>query len=189
MSTSLSRPLRALFAALALTAMVAAFTGLLAPAQASQTPHVTLKASAHTISTAGKVTLKATSAHRTAGSEVTLEQKKAGRWAEVSAFPRAGGGRITKSHLAKGVVRYRAVLEYQGTVLDVSPVVVIHVKAPVKHTSHAAPPASHACTRTSTGSCIAGGQFCKQSMYGQIGYDASGNSWKCTGDRTHPHWM
>ena len=47
---------------------------------------------------------------------------------------------------------------------------------------------SHACTRTSTGSCISGGQFCPQASYGHVGYDAHGNAYICTGDRSHPHW-
>lgn len=47
---------------------------------------------------------------------------------------------------------------------------------------------THACTRTSSGSCIRGGQFCPQASYGLTGYDASGNRYVCTGDRSHPHW-
>ena len=49
-------------------------------------------------------------------------------------------------------------------------------------------PASHACTTTSSGSCIQGGQFCRQALYGQTGYDGSGRKYTCTGDHTHPHW-
>ena len=47
----------------------------------------------------------------------------------------------------------------------------------------------HACTRTSSGSCIKGGQFCPQSSYGHAGYDAQGRRYICKGDHTHPHWM
>lgn len=47
---------------------------------------------------------------------------------------------------------------------------------------------SHACTRTSSGSCISGGQFCPQSSYGQVGYDAHGHRYVCTGSTSHPHW-
>ena len=47
----------------------------------------------------------------------------------------------------------------------------------------------HACTHTSSGSCIRGGQFCPQSSYGRSGWDAQGRRYVCKGDRTHPHWM
>lgn len=46
----------------------------------------------------------------------------------------------------------------------------------------------HACTRTSSGSCIRGGEFCRQADYGHKGYDAQGRKYICKGDRTHPHW-
>jgi hypothetical protein len=46
----------------------------------------------------------------------------------------------------------------------------------------------HACTTTSSGSCIRGGEFCPQADYGMTGYDASGTPYVCTGDPTHPHW-
>jgi hypothetical protein len=46
----------------------------------------------------------------------------------------------------------------------------------------------HACTRSSSGSCIAAGEFCPQSDYGHYGYDAHGDRLQCTGDRGHPHW-
>ena len=48
--------------------------------------------------------------------------------------------------------------------------------------------AQHACTRTSSGSCIQGGEFCPQADYGSSGWDASGRRYVCTGDHTHPHW-
>lgn len=47
----------------------------------------------------------------------------------------------------------------------------------------------HACTHTSSGSCIRGGQFCPQASYGHSGYDAKGRRYVCKGDHTHPHWM
>lgn len=56
--------------------------------------------------------------------------------------------------------------------------------APVAHTT--AP--SRGCTTTSSGSCIKGGQFCRQALYGQTGTDAMGRTYKCTGDASHPHW-
>ena len=48
---------------------------------------------------------------------------------------------------------------------------------------------SHACTRTSSGTCIRGGQFCPQSSYGRSGWDAHGRRYVCKGSRSHPHWM
>jgi hypothetical protein len=48
--------------------------------------------------------------------------------------------------------------------------------------------AHHACTRTSRGTCIQGGEFCKQSEYGHHGWDAEGRRYTCKGNRTHPHW-
>lgn len=50
------------------------------------------------------------------------------------------------------------------------------------------PPVGHACTRTSTGSCIRAGEFCPAADYGQSGRDANGTSLTCTGDHDHPHW-
>lgn len=47
----------------------------------------------------------------------------------------------------------------------------------------------HKCTRTSSGHCIAGGQFCPQAKYGKSGWDAKGRRYVCKGNRTHPHWM
>jgi hypothetical protein len=47
----------------------------------------------------------------------------------------------------------------------------------------------HACTHTSSGSCIRGGQFCPQSKYRTSGWDAKGRRYVCKGSRTHPHWM
>ncbi|MET0819378.1 MAG: hypothetical protein ABWY58_00310 [Aeromicrobium sp.] len=45
------------------------------------------------------------------------------------------------------------------------------------------------CTKTSTGKCIKGGQFCPQAKYKKAGIDAKGRRYVCKGDRTHPHWM
>jgi hypothetical protein len=60
--------------------------------------------------------------------------------------------------------------------------------------AHAVPSADatasvQACTRTSSGSCIRGGQFCPQASYGRSGWDAQGRRYVCKGNRTHPHWM
>lgn len=48
--------------------------------------------------------------------------------------------------------------------------------------------AAHACTRTSSGSCIRGGQFCPRASYGMVGYDAAGRRHRCAGDSSHPRW-
>ena len=48
--------------------------------------------------------------------------------------------------------------------------------------------ARHACTHTSSGSCIRGGQFCSQSLWKKAGWDARGVRYVCKGNRTHPHW-
>jgi peptidoglycan hydrolase CwlO-like protein len=47
---------------------------------------------------------------------------------------------------------------------------------------------THACTQTASGSCIQGGEFCRQALYGQSGWDGSGRRYTCTGDHVHPHW-
>lgn len=52
-----------------------------------------------------------------------------------------------------------------------------------------AAPAKHACTLTSSGSCIRSGEFCPQASYGHSGYDADGRRYVCEGDQSHPHWM
>jgi hypothetical protein len=49
--------------------------------------------------------------------------------------------------------------------------------------------AGHACTHTSSGTCIRAGQFCPQASYGNSGWDAKGRRYVCKGDHTHPHWM
>ena len=60
----------------------------------------------------------------------------------------------------------------------------LHIK-----TKSAAPaPSKHACTLTSSGTCIQGGEFCPQAKYGQSGWDSAGRRYVCEGDQTHPHW-
>jgi hypothetical protein len=50
----------------------------------------------------------------------------------------------------------------------------------------APPPAAvgHACTRTDEGTCIRGGEFCRDSDEGTYGYDANGTRYYCTDG----HW-
>jgi len=183
--------LRAVVAVVATGAFALVPLALSGSAQAASAPQVKLKTSAHTVSTSRPFTLTAKTAHKVPGTKVVLQQKVGGSWQRLGRFPYHAGGRL-KLHAAKGDYRLRAMLKEHGRTLDVSPVVVIHVTAPKPHASagsaeHTAP-ASHSCTRTSTGSCIQGGEFCQQSMYGQTGYDGGGRSWVCTGDTTHPHW-
>jgi hypothetical protein len=56
--------------------------------------------------------------------------------------------------------------------------------------AHAAPVVAqhHKCTRTSTGTCIRGGEFCPKKDYGHHGWDAKGRRYTCKGNHTHPHW-
>lgn len=180
--------LRAIVAVVAVGLLALAPVAFSGSAQAVKAPRVTLKASAHTVSPTGRVVLTARTVHGVPGTDVVLQQKKAGSWRSVSGFRHHGGGRLTWSRPPKGELKLRALLEQQGQPLDVSPVVIVRVKAPVKASAHHAAQSSHSCTRTSTGSCIRGGEFCQQAMYGEPGYDAGGRSWVCTGDHTHPHW-
>jgi len=190
MVKNFSHLLRALVAVVAVGALAAAPVALSGCAQAAPAPQVKLKTSAHTVSTKSSFTVTAKTAHKVPGTKVMLQEKQASGWRNVERFPYHAGGRL-KLHGSKGTLRLRAVLKKDARTLDVSPVVVIHITAPKQHSTGSggsSAPASHSCTRTSTGSCIQGGEFCKQSMYGQTGYDANGRSWVCTGDSTHPHW-
>lgn len=53
--------------------------------------------------------------------------------------------------------------------------------------AYAAAPAA-SCTKTSSGTCIKGGQFCPKASYGKSGYDKNHKRWVCKGDRNHPRW-
>ncbi len=64
-----------------------------------------------------------------------------------------------------------------------------HVVVARHHHHHHHGAAHHSCTRTSSGSCIRGGDFCPQASYGDNGWDAQGRRYVCKGDHTHPHWM
>ena len=46
----------------------------------------------------------------------------------------------------------------------------------------------HACTKTSSGKCIKGGQFCPKAKKGKSGWDANGRRYVCKGAGSHPHW-
>jgi hypothetical protein len=70
----------------------------------------------------------------------------------------------------------------------VSPVSATAASADVPTTSHANFAARHACTRTSSGTCIKGGQFCPKAKKGKSGWDAKGRRYVCRGAGSHPHW-
>jgi hypothetical protein len=76
------------------------------------------------------------------------------------------------------------------TVHPPRPTVHVVVSTPT-HTRPAPPPAptttvtvQHACTQTSSGSCIRGGEFCPSADDGQYGYDAVGRRYICR----NRHW-
>lgn len=69
----------------------------------------------------------------------------------------------------------------------VGPGVATSYAADAHHTS--ADHVSRACTKTSSGKCIRGGQFCPKAKYNKSGYDVKGRRYVCKGNRTHPHWM
>ncbi|MGZ4465073.1 MAG: hypothetical protein ACXVW0_06935 [Nocardioides sp.] len=75
------------------------------------------------------------------------------------------------------------------TVAGLTAAPVQALAAPAPHAPHAAVDRHHACTHTSSGSCIRGGEFCPQASYGHSGWDARGRRYVCKGDHTHPHWM
>lgn len=189
MVKNISLILRALVAVIAVSGFAVGSGVLAGPAQAAKPPHVTLRVSAHTITTKGAVTFAASTAHAVPGEEVVLQTRGGSGWKTWHAFAHHRGGHLRIGRFSSGTYRVRAVVEVPGQVLDVSNVVVLHVHAPapVKPVHHVTQ-ASHSCTRTSTGSCIRGGEFCPQASYGHTGYDAGGRAWTCTGDRTHPHW-
>ncbi|MDQ1106484.1 hypothetical protein [Nocardioides zeae] len=64
------------------------------------------------------------------------------------------------------------------------------VAAPAVGSAAPAAPAAAAasCTKTSSGTCIKGGQFCPKKSYGKSGYDKNHKRWVCKGDRNHPKW-
>lgn len=66
--------------------------------------------------------------------------------------------------------------------------VVIHRTVTAKpkptHAPSQAAPVQHSCTRTDEGTCIQGGEFCRDSDEGRYGYDANGTRYLCT----EGHW-
>ena len=71
------------------------------------------------------------------------------------------------------------------------PALVSPASASVGHTAGTATVTAkkHACTRTSSGKCIKGGEFCPKAKLHKSGWDAKGRRYVCKGSRTHPHWM
>jgi hypothetical protein len=188
--------LRALLVALLIgpLAGLVALVGTPAATAAGQ-PHVGISATPHHLTTSGSVRFTATTRNVPVGATVVLQQQ-AGGWVKRAAWPTTRGGKVTWNrfqvtdrHQGAGDLRFRMVLLSRGRVIAISRTVVIHDSAPKPPPpAHQAPPVSHACTRTSSGSCISGGEFCPESSYGMTGWDASGRAWVCTGDRSHPHW-
>jgi beta-lactam-binding protein with PASTA domain len=77
--------------------------------------------------------------------------------------------------------------EMPGTDVQIT-VAHLYVPPPPPPPAASQPPAQHSCTLTNSGTCIRGGEFCRQADYGTTGYDADGRAWVCTGSTTHPHW-
>ncbi|MBB6627165.1 hypothetical protein H5V45_07505 [Nocardioides sp. KIGAM211] len=73
--------------------------------------------------------------------------------------------------------------------LSVTAPVAFIAPAQAAHGHSAVVAKQHACTKTSSGTCIKGGQFCPQAKYGKNGWDAKGRRYVCKGNHTHPHWM
>jgi hypothetical protein len=76
-----------------------------------------------------------------------------------------------------------ATLGFTAPVAAAAPALAVthhHASVDAKH---------HACTKTSSGTCIQGGQFCPQAKYLKSGWDAQGRRYVCKGNKTHPHWM
>ena len=76
-----------------------------------------------------------------------------------------------------------------ATALSVAPLLAPASALATPVHGHAELARHHACTRTSSGTCIQGGQFCPQAKYGKSGWDAKGRRYVCKGNHTHPHWM
>jgi hypothetical protein len=45
------------------------------------------------------------------------------------------------------------------------------------------------CTKTSTGKCIKGGQFCPKAKKNKVGVDAKGRRYVCKNSKGSLHWM
>lgn len=98
-------------------------------------------------------------------------------------------GEGSGAHNGESSMRTRTTLAaiFVATVGLLAPVTAF--TAPANADTVSASVASHVCTKTSSGRCIRGGQFCPQSKYGRSGWDAYGRRYVCKGDRSHPHWM
>lgn len=103
-----------------------------------------------------------------------------------TAVDTGGGGvstKLTALHLDGSVVHYAGAYTVRGKTIRSG-----HLHLVSSRPTSSPTDASQGCTTTSSGSCIKGGEFCKQSFYGQTGTDAEGRRYTCTGDHTHPHW-
>ena len=45
------------------------------------------------------------------------------------------------------------------------------------------------CTKTSTGTCIKGGQLCPKAKKNKVGHDAKGRRYVCKNSKGTLHWM
>lgn len=167
--------------------------GAMAPAGAASRAGVSIHTSTHSVIKGGSVTLKARGHHTASGTHILFQRHVGGHWVKGSPWRSRRGGKITYRFPDAGAFQYRAAVALaSGRVIAHSRITTIHVLKPKpkpkpKPTKPAAP-AKHACTQTSSGSCIQGGEFCPQASYGQTGWDANGTPWVCKGDTTHPHW-
>jgi hypothetical protein len=107
--------------------------------------------------------------------------------------PPATAPAATTTRPAPAVTHTRAAPRHTAAPLTTHrPRPTVHAVIPAPtHTRQAPPPApsttvtvQHACTQTSSGSCIRGGEFCPNADDGQYGYDAQGRRYICR-DR---HW-
>lgn len=197
------------YSACALAVLLAAAVGGAAPAAGASTPAVSRVASP-AVRTVG---LPSSGKHVTLAPKqrlrIALRTAVDGgyRWA-VTTHPAASTVRIVSTHLtayphrpgtvgfpyhtdyllqavAPGTTTIRLVEREPGGRSDIAGrySLTLRVSRP------AAPKtSSHACTRTSSGSCIRGGEFCPSADFGNSGWDAQGRRYVCSGDPTHPHW-
>ncbi|MCW2838803.1 MAG: hypothetical protein JWR55_286 [Aeromicrobium sp.] len=183
--------LKSVLIALALTGSVVTATST---ASEAASPKITIhKIADKTVKASSKTAVRP---HVSRGSHVTISSKtitvkKDGDVIvdhEASARLKPGTYRVT---ISVAFTTYR--LDADGTKTFSNPhhksktqtlKLKVKAKAKKKETD-----SDHACTTTSSGTCIQGGQFCPQAKYGESGWDADGRRYVCTGDSDHPHWM
>jgi hypothetical protein len=152
-------------------------------------PYLALRKSAGSPYRTGKwIDLYVTSRPHT-NIRVHVQQRRNGSWHNLGRLRLDPDGFATISvrFYAAGVHPVRLVYDNSPDLAHaVSNTVRLRVTSPAP--AAPSPTVDHACTTTSTGSCIRGGEFCPQASYGETGWDANGVAWVCTGDPVHPHW-